>query len=76
MAEAFEGPVHLLSTADGDVPVDFAAHEQRGGSDVVHAIEGEDFFSQSLVVPRAAECGFLILLVMIVAVKTAEESAP
>src|SRR5882762_6182609 len=66
-AEAFQRLVHLLTANDGNVPVDVAAHEKSGGGDVVHAVEGRDFFPDRFVFPRVAEFGEVVFLVLIVA---------
>ncbi len=46
--------VHLFAAEDRDVPVDFAAHEERGRRDVRDFVEGGEFVPEGVALPRTA----------------------
>src|SRR5215472_13920724 len=68
-AQPLERLIHLLAAQNRNVPVAIPAHEQRRRGDAVDAIERRDLFPDGLILPRVAEFGFIIALVLVVAIK-------
>ena len=52
---ALESLIELFGIDDGDVPIDFAAHDQSGSNDRGDFVEGGNFFVKRAVFPRKAE---------------------